>query len=602
MPFRAYLSKVESAHLNPDTLAKYEAQDDPVTLRHAIFCHAKPTKEVYCQFGDAEAPAAGASAAEASTSAPAAAAPAPVSPRLLRHLPQPPPKLKKVDEMLLSKSIEDLVCGKSTMQNEIIGSLGKHTSTPSPVSSVARFPVASMCSPSRSISRSPGVSGPPRTDSLRLLAATVELPNRLGSEEEERGFPDGLVSIYPQRLGISSSYGAAAGREGGRRGAVIDSEEFLKFQSNQGHFAAHQLELWMRHLGRDSRAGEIKYDTAKASCELQARLDALLASMVAFDALLIFYDIILGHLTTVDVGSLVTVSPLCTAPTHQFVICVRYYIDQCDPERGETYKIAKQFGQQLIDNCREVVGQPPLYKDVTFSTAPPHRGHRDCVQRIEGENVRKLETYVEETASGDTIALLTNVQKNQGDVLKPWNVVTSQPELSEEQKDQIKVLHCRQGAASSPQAPNWEYSGNLTGMYLDILHEIPTKDMNALLTSIGKGSIGVKILKVSPGSSGAHVVITTSLQPRDCSRSKYYQGIIQGFGREIDGLDDKSELAHRIMLLILLRLLGVVKKKETSRHFATRPTVDILPLSPSLVLFGNDGLYSELRILLEALF
>jgi len=39
-------------------------------------------------------------------------------------------------------------------------------------------------------------------------------------------------------------------------------------------------------------------------------------------------------------------------------------------------------------------------------------------------------------------------------------------------------------------------------------------------------------------------------------------------GREIDGLDDKSELAHRVMLVNLLRLLGAVKQKKASRNFA----------------------------------
>ncbi|TFK78560.1 hypothetical protein K466DRAFT_606870 [Polyporus arcularius HHB13444] len=72
--------------------------------------------------------------------------------------------------------------------------------------------------------------------------------------------------------------------------------------------------------------------------------------------------------------------------------------------------------------------------------------------------------------------------------------------------------------------------------------------------------------------------------------------------REIDDLDDKSELAHRIMLVNLLRLLGVVKNKKVSRHFVTRPTQVILPLSPNHGLFGNDGLYSESKISLETLF
>jgi 3-oxoacyl-ACP reductase-like protein len=73
-------------------------------------------------------------------------------------------------------------------------------------------------------------------------------------------------------------------------------------------------------------------------------------------------------------------------------------------------------------------------------------------------------------------------------------------------------------------------------------------------------------------------------------------------GSEIDGLDDKFELARRIMLVNLLRILGAAKTKKASRHFVTRPTQVILPLSPNHGLFGNDGLYSESKISLETLF
>lgn len=73
-------------------------------------------------------------------------------------------------------------------------------------------------------------------------------------------------------------------------------------------------------------------------------------------------------------------------------------------------------------------------------------------------------------------------------------------------------------------------------------------------------------------------------------------------GREIDGIDSKSELAHRIMLTNLLRLLGMVKTNKASRGFETRPAQVILPLSPNHGTFGNDGLYSESKLALEALF
>ena len=335
---------------------------------------------------------------------------------------------------------------------------------------------------------------------------------------------------------------------------------------------------------------------------------------------------------------------------------------------------------------------------MTFPTAPHTEvtDKGDIVYReVVRENVRKLEAYVEEMASPDSVVAPTNIQKIQEDVLKLWNVVKSQPEISEEQKGRIKALYegvvrslrkrpesrtrhtGPRGRRSSSQflrpqisgitsvsadrvpllhlkrkvGTNWEYSSNLTGVYLDILHEIATsgtsfKDKNALLTGVGKGSIGVEILK-GLLSGGAHVVITTSRYSR--ASVEYYQGIFQRFGskgsaltvvpfnqgskqdvealvdyiyqtlsldldyilpfaavpengREIDGLDDKSELAHRIMLVNLLRLLGAVKNKKASRHIVTRPTQVILPLSPNHGLFGNDGLYSESKISLETLF
>jgi len=188
-------------------------------------------------------------------------------------------------------------------------------------------------------------------------------------------------------------------------------------------------------------------------------------------------------------------------------------------------------------------------------------------------------------------------------------------------------------------------------VYLDILHEIATsgsmfKKQHALLTGVGKGSIGVEVLR-GLLSGGADVVITASRHNR--STAEYYQGVFQRFGskgsaltvvpfnqgskqdvealvdyihltlgldldyilpfaavpengREIDGFDDKSELAHRIMLVNLLRLLSAVKVKKASRHIITRPTQVVFPLFSNHGLFGDDGLYSESKIGLKTLF
>jgi len=70
------------------------------------------------------------------------------------------------------------------------------------------------------------------------------------------------------------------------------------------------------------------------------------------------------------------------------------------------------------------------------------------------------------------------------------------------------------------------------GVYLDVVHEIATsgttfKEKNALITGVGKGSIGVEILK-GLLSGGAHVVVTTSRYSR--TTVEYYQGVFQCFG------------------------------------------------------------------------
>ena len=340
-----------------------------------------------------------------------------------------------------------------------------------------------------------------------------------------------------------------------------------------------------------------------------------------------------------------------------------------------------------------------FFFEVTFPTAP----HTEVTGKGEikysevvRENICNLEAYVKEMASGDTVSGTVNIQKVQDDVLKLWSVVKALPKISSDQKNRIKSLYegvvrslnnpdsnprstprsrCSSSQFLRPQVigvtavtslssdkipllhlkhkvgNTWEYSSNLTGVYLDILHEIATsgttfKYKNALLTGVGKGSIGVEVVK-GLLSGGAHVVITTSSYSR--KTVEYYQSIFQSFGsrgsaptvvpfnqaskqdvealvdyiyanlgmdldyillfagipengREIDGLDDKSELAHRMMLVNLLRILGAVKNKKASHQFITRPTQVILPLSLKHSLFKNNSFYSELKISLETLF
>lgn len=72
-------------------------------------------------------------------------------------------------------------------------------------------------------------------------------------------------------------------------------------------------------------------------------------------------------------------------------------------------------------------------------------------------------------------------------------------------------------------------------------------------------------------------------------------------GRDVENLDSRSEIAHRMMLTNLLRMLGAVARSKRARNIVTRPATVVLPLSPNHGLMGNDGLYSESKMSLESL-
>ena len=150
----------------------------------------------------------------------------------------------------------------------------------------------------------------------------------------------------------------------------------------------------MRYLNRDSRAGELAFDNERSNhFALQARLDPISRERgdlngIQFrfdplkarhfdsswnwarqDALSMYYDIIYGNLKTIDRE----INSRCTAILNRadpdLLRYMQYHIDRCDPSKGETYKLAKEFGREFIKNIQEVIGKPPVYKDGGFRVA-----------------------------------------------------------------------------------------------------------------------------------------------------------------------------------------------------------------------------------------
>jgi fatty acid synthase subunit alpha, fungi type len=311
--------------------AKYETKDDSTGHARQVFCASKDQKEIYYQFEDEpEANSEPDVPAGAANPSPTPVATAPVV------VATPPPttiagpaasiedapiravdilavivsqKLKKqLSEVPLSKSIKELSNGKSTLQNEITGDLqGEFSSAPDkgeelPLEELGavlgsghsgnlgkystglmsraiggKMPGGFNISSAKShLSKTWGL-GSQHADAVLLIATTMEPAKRLGSEAEGKVWLDAAAQVDAQRVGISLSSGGSGSSAGGSSGgAVMNSEEFLKFQAEQHEFAYQQINLYSCYLKRDPRQGEILYDKEKASSsQIQARLDSI---------------------------------------------------------------------------------------------------------------------------------------------------------------------------------------------------------------------------------------------------------------------------------------------------------------------------------------
>jgi len=567
-----------------------------------------------------------------------------------------------------------------------------------------------------------------RQDGALLLAITMEPPARLGSEGDAKAFLDDVTQKYAANSGISLSTTAAAGPAGGAGGGMMmDPAAIDALTKDQRALFKQQLELLARYLKMDLRAGDKAFQTSQQSSKiLQSQIDLWMAEHGDFyaagiepvfsslkarvydsswnwarqDALSMYFDIIFGRLKAVDREIVSRCIRIMNRSNPTLLEFMQYHIDNCPTDRGETYKLAKELGAQLIENCKDVLDVSPVYKDVAVPTGPrttvDNRGNLNY-EEVPRASCRKLEHYVQQMADGGKISEYGNRTKVQSDLTRIYKLIKQQHKLSKTSQLEFKSLYgevlrslemnenqiipkekskangvSRRGSFKtnggakgrvetipflhlrSQSLTGWDYNKKLTGIYLDCLEQAAKSGVTyqgkyALMTGAGAGSIGAEVLQ-GLISGGARVVVTTSRFSREVT--EYYQAMYARYGsrgsqlivvpfnqgskqdvealiqyiydpkaglgwdldyivpfaaisengRQIDGIDSKSELAHRIMLTNLIRLLGYVKSEKMERGFATRPAQVILPLSPNHGTFGNDGLYSESKLGLETLF
>ena len=64
-----------------------------------------------------------------------------------------------------------------------------------------------------------------------------------------------------------------------------------------------------------------------------------------------FYDILSGHLTTVNCEITACCIAIMNHADPDLIEFIEFMVNRCDPSKGEMYATAKKLGQELLDNC-----------------------------------------------------------------------------------------------------------------------------------------------------------------------------------------------------------------------------------------------------------
>src|SRR6202000_2367697 len=106
--------------------------------------------------------------------------------------------------------------------------------------------------------------------------------------------------------------------------------------------------------------------------------------------------------------------------------------------------LAKELGQQLIENCKDVMAEAPVFKDVSVPTAPhldiDNKGNLSYAE-VPRPSVRKLEHYVREMAEGGKLSEYGNRTKVQNDLQRIYKLIRQQHKHSKSSQLQIKSLY-----------------------------------------------------------------------------------------------------------------------------------------------------------------
>ncbi|KAJ1727024.1 fatty acid synthase alpha subunit Lsd1, partial [Coemansia biformis] len=525
-----------------------------------------------------------------------------------------------------------------------VGALGKCTQPLIARLFSSKMPGGFSLSSARGILQSAYGLGPQRQDALLLVALTMEPAARLGSEADARSWLDGVAKAYASRAGISYAAAAGAAVAGSQaQGPVVSSAEMDRMQKEQREHARQQIEVLARYAGIDLRADGRSTASARVQTgELQAVVDELSAEFGddliagvrrAFDARKVRRFDSYWNWARQDAFEWIqqTIAGGAVAEDEARILQLRNCADEkllklldgsvavLSASEDPALAAAHRLATRLREVCNQALGGRPVYRELSAPMQP----QTDISPTGDV-------AYSEVPRAGEP-SLADYVEH-----MKHSNADSALP-----------LLHMREKTEHGP----WAYNPLLSEAYYCGLAELGGPGTSyagatALVTGCGRGSIGAEIVRALL-MGGARVLATTSSYSR--STTLFYEDMYrrhgargselvvvpfnQGSAQDVEALagfvfgelgwsldyvfpfaavsdvgslvtniGSRSELAQRVILTNVLRLLGAIKAAKERTRRATRPSLVVLPLSPNHGTIGGDGLYGECKIALETAF
>ncbi|CAG8909361.1 unnamed protein product [Penicillium egyptiacum] len=488
-----------------------------------------------------------------------------------------------------------------------------------------------------------------RQDACLLCAVTMQPTSRITTEADARDFISHAVEVYAKREGLTLLPPDASNAGGATTGVTVDPEAVRALTESQDALSKRLLEIYAAHLGVDLKADRQALDSLRneLATGLQADLDLWQAEHGSDYAQGIRPRFDVKKIRSYDSSwnwarqSLLELFDLTSTVTDPSMLDRDSVVKSCYHIANAADKTILPVMDEMIsqlqdrtqlrpifltlrDNCTDSLLSGPAFKCAPRQLAP--------VTIIDDQGNMRFQ----EQPRKDSSRFADLAMPRSGPAKNP--LVTTEP-----------YLHLKKRSASG-----WEYSEELTRHLYQVFHEVETQgdslsSQTVLITGAGIGSIGAAMV-VHFLQGGARVLVTTSSMSPEVARKyqtlymehgargselvvvPFNQGstkdiaalveyvydeknglgwdldylipfaAISEAGRTLDAIDSKSELAHRIMLTNLLRLLGTVKTCKENHGHRSHPTQVVLPLSPNHGTFGGDGLYSESKLALETLF